>query len=466
MVEQELGVGCSTEPVLNGSILCLEITIEAALEPISYDGTFWLFNGSNSIAVSKDEVERIFSLRSEQDSLSSLSQESTFEQIYSSVFVSNQTYTSSTTETAEPQSQQLSWEMTLQSTAQQSDLNAKSFLMITELNSPETIDENASLGMILECKLECLNLKDKGSPSLTNAGVLLLHNNPEKFIPSATVLIAKFEDKSRQPVMMSEVRGPLIHQLNESLHLLNSQYLENTSASLLPSDAIREALLNALTHKDYLSGTPIRIAVYPDRLVIKNPSESATSEIDIAQRKHPKPHNPLLANALRMMGITNGWGDSLNAISDLCEQAGVKAPVIKHDNDHVSVALSFEPSSESSESDARAFQRLSVAADADKKQKATLPSENIGLSMLGANLPKNTPFNVRSVAAANNLDLTLTDEYVLRVLHTNGRVTALRIANVLGVSESTVRRSFRKLREHRLITRIGSDKAGYWQILS
>lgn len=373
MVEQELGVGCSTEPVLNGSILSLEITIEAALAPISYEGTYWFFDGLNTIAISKDEIDRIFALRTEQDDSLSQSQDNMFEQAYSSVFMTDQTYAPSSTESTGSDRQSRSWEMMLQPAVQPSDLNAKSFLMITELDSHEAIDENASLGMILERKLEYLNLKDKESSSLTNAGVLLLHNNPEKFIPGASVLIALFDENDRKPVEMDEVRGPLIHQLNESLRLLENHYLENVSAPLPPLDAIREALLNALTHKDYLSGTPIRIAVYSDRLVIENPSEPATNEMNIAQRRHPKPHNPLLANALRTMGITNGWGDSLNALSDLCEQAGMKPPVIEHDGDHVSAMFFFEPSGESSESDARMPQTFSITADVMKRRKKEDP---------------------------------------------------------------------------------------------
>lgn len=63
-----------------------------------------------------------------------------------------------------------------------------------------------------------------------------------------------------------------------------------------------------------------------------------------------------------------------------------------------------------------------------------------------------------------HLDMTQTDEYVLQVLTTNGRATAVRIAQALGVSERTVRRSFKKLREYGFIERIGSDKAGYWSV--
>ena len=79
--------------------------------------------------------------------------------------------------------------------------------------------------------------------------------------------------------------------------------------------------------------------------------------------------------------------------------------------------------------------------------------------------PRYTPFSARFMAVAPiSSFLITTDEYVLRVLHTNGRATAVRIANVLGVSESTVRRAFRKLKKHGLIDRIGSDKAGYWHV--
>lgn len=79
--------------------------------------------------------------------------------------------------------------------------------------------------------------------------------------------------------------------------------------------------------------------------------------------------------------------------------------------------------------------------------------------------PHKQTFKERSIAAANRLDMTSTDEYILKVLETNGRVTAIRIAEVLGVSESTVRRSFRRLREYGLIERIGSNKAGYWRVV-
>lgn len=79
--------------------------------------------------------------------------------------------------------------------------------------------------------------------------------------------------------------------------------------------------------------------------------------------------------------------------------------------------------------------------------------------------PKAKDFSKRSIAAANELNLTSTDEFVLQVLRADGRSTAPLVANLLGVSESTVRRSFKQLKQLGLIKRIGSTKAGYWRVL-
>lgn len=92
-------------------------------------------------------------------------------------------------------------------------------------------------------------------------------------------------------------------------------------------------------------------------------------------------------------------------------------------------------------------QNAPVSASSDKPSKAAAPS-----------------FKTRSVAAAKDLYLTNTDEYVLKVLNANGRATAPKIASLLGISESTVRRSFRRLKEYGMIERVGSDKAGYWKV--
>lgn len=70
----------------------------------------------------------------------------------------------------------------------------------------------------------------------------------------------------------------------------------------------------------------------------------------------------------------------------------------------------------------------------------------------------------RARATQQDTSLTLNDEKVLAMLDIDGRLTAPRIAKNLNISESTVRRSFRRLRDLGLIARVGSDKSGFWQV--
>ena len=107
----------------------------------------------------------------------------------------------------------------------------------------------------------------------------------------------------------------------------------------------------------------------------------------------------------------------------------------------------------------------SIADRQANEQEGAAPSPSAASPTSASSANHRPTFNETSIAAANRLDMTLTDEYILKVLETNGRVTALQIAKLLAISESTVRRSFRRLREYGFIERIGSNKAGYWRVL-
>lgn len=112
----------------------------------------------------------------------------------------------------------------------------------------------------------------------------------------------------------------------------------------------------------------------------------------------------------------------------------------------------------------RIFSQNEVATKIRERLSANEPAEQSAASARAAKAGR-APFSETSVAAANNIALTATDEFILQALTINGRVTGAMVIEVLGVSESTVRRSFRRLREHGFIERVGSNKAGYWKVL-
>jgi len=128
-------------------------------------------------------------------------------------------------------------------------------------------DDNDSL-------LENLELKE-GS-YLKRAATLLFFDQPEKFVSGAYIKIGFFvtDDDLRY---QDEIHGNLFEQVEKVLEILFSKYLkayisyeglQRIEAFLFPYPALREALLNAVVHKDYSSGIPIQISVYHDKIVL------------------------------------------------------------------------------------------------------------------------------------------------------------------------------------------------------
>jgi ATP-dependent DNA helicase RecG len=96
-----------------------------------------------------------------------------------------------------------------------------------------------------------------------------------------------------------------------------------------PKDAIREALLNAVAHKDYSGGVPIQISVYKDKLMIWNEGQLPENwTIETLLDKHSsKPFNPDIANALFRSGYIESWGRGISKMTEQCFNFGLPAPM-------------------------------------------------------------------------------------------------------------------------------------------
>ncbi len=89
--------------------------------------------------------------------------------------------------------------------------------------------------------------------------------------------------------------------------------------------------MNAIVHKDYGSGIPIQISVYPDRLMIWNPGQLPSNlTIEKLLQKHSsQPFNPDLANAFFRAGLIEAWGRGIERIMEACTNASVPPPTFR-----------------------------------------------------------------------------------------------------------------------------------------
>ena len=95
-----------------------------------------------------------------------------------------------------------------------------------------------------------------------------------------------------------------------------------------PKDAVREAVLNALSHKDYSIGAPIQISVYDDKIMIWNYGQLPEDwTVENLMQKHSSiPYNPDIANAFFRAGYVEAWGRGTIKISEQCRELGIPNP--------------------------------------------------------------------------------------------------------------------------------------------
>lgn len=181
------------------------------------------------------------------------------------------------------------------------------------------------------------NLQLKENDFLKRAAILLFHAEPEKFLTGAYIKIGYFETNDDLK-FQDEIHGNLFEQIEKTIDLLFTKYIKaeisyeginRIEKYEYPRDAVREALLNAIAHKDYSGGTPIQISVYSDKIIFWNEGQLPENwTIENLLIKHPsKAYNPDIANVLFRSGYIESWGRGTLKMIKECELAGLPKPI-------------------------------------------------------------------------------------------------------------------------------------------
>lgn len=312
IIERDLGIQCTTEPVLDGINLYLEILVPAVAEPLTYEGEYWLYSEGHNTR-------------------------STRETVWASL---NGTASQQDTEAGDT----LSWEMRPQPYVEQGQLNARQFLALGLLKIDAPDPPTSSVATAILRRIDYLNLRDARGEGITNAAIVLLHNHPETIIPGATVQL-ELVAQDNHALLRNEVGGGISCQVEESLRLLFEQYLpmavatstttENPVIALNfpPQEAVHDVLLDAIVGKNYETGQPVRVSVHPDKLIISMPCGGIET---------PGGANPVLARALHLMGYLDSQNANFERAVLRCGDMGAPLPVIEHGSRETTVTFSLD----------------------------------------------------------------------------------------------------------------------------
>lgn len=191
------------------------------------------------------------------------------------------------------------------------------------------------------------NLQLKEGKFLKRASILLFHPKPEKYITGAYIKIGFFESDSDLR-FQDEIHGNLFEQIEKTTELLFTKYikalisyegLNRVETYEYPKEGIREALLNAVAHKDYSGGVPIQISVYTNKLMIWNEGQLPENWTikNLLEKHASRPYNPDIANTLFRSGYIESWGRGTIKIINECKKARIPEPVFTYDSSDISV---------------------------------------------------------------------------------------------------------------------------------
>jgi len=256
-----------------------------------------------------------------------------------------------------------------------------------------------------------------------NGTVLFFGKDPESVFDKALIRCITFQGQDKRFIIDDKFfGGNLYRQFTQAIQWLrgklNVRYdIEGQGGGPrkeiweIPETVFKEAIINALSHRDYYDkGALIHIEVFDDRVEISNPGGlvSAIPESEFGKRSHSR--NPLIFGLFARMHLVEQVGSGVGRIQNLMKEADLPEVV---------------------------FQKYGIF----------------------------TVILKRPLVKGSEKSSEKSSEKILKLLKTNRSLTTDEIAVLIGVSVRTVKRNLKLLQTDKKLRREGSDKSGLWIVL-
>jgi len=292
---------------------------------------------------------------------------------------------------------------------------AKDFLPVFKAES------QISTGIPDEQLFKNLKLYTNGH-TFKNGAVLFFGQQPEAIIDRAIIRCIAFEGRDKRFIIDDKpFGGNLYQQYQQAMQWLkgklNVRYdIEGQGGRPrkeiweIPETAFKEAIINALSHRDYYDkGAVIHIELFSDRVEISNPGGlvSAIPEAEFGKRSHSR--NPLIFGLFSRMHLVEQVGSGIGRIQDLMKSAGLPEPI---------------------------FQKEGIFTVVLKRPVAGSVKSSVKSSVK-----------------------------IIELIIYNVHITIPELAENLGITTRAVEKQIANLKKQGIIERIGPDKGGYWKII-
>ena len=193
---------------------------------------------------------------------------------------------------------------------------------------------------------ELMSIKREGEITLSAA--LLFSPYPQAYFPQLCITaivvpgkeMGELGESGERFIDNQRIEGNIPDMLNAAIKfvrknmrtktIINSESGLREDRSDYPTVAIREAIINALVHRDYsihTEGMPIQIIMYEDRMEIRNPGGIyGRIRVDQLGKVQPDTRNPVLASSLEVLGVTENRYSGIPTIKKEMKKCNLREP--------------------------------------------------------------------------------------------------------------------------------------------
>jgi len=309
--------------------------------------------------------------------------------------------------------------------------------------------------------LTSLSIYRKGK--INNAGSLMFASKVEKFVPHAESIFVSFKGTDKTNIYdRNDVRDDLLTQFGEAVAFFKKHLnvrseirgFDRFDIYEIPLDALREAVVNAIIHRDYaIKGTSIYVRIYDDRIEIENPGGLPDGITKRDFGKSSVRRNPIIADLFYRMGKVERMGSGIERMRELMRNAGLKEPVFEMDaffrvtfyrDPHYSLKAGKEEGEKTVE------KGLAEKGREDTEKRRRKYGEKLEKELAGE--------------GAENLTQKTTQK-IIDAIAKKSDITQKELAVVIGITEDGIKYHITRLKKAGILERIGPDKGGHWKIV-
>jgi ATP-dependent DNA helicase RecG len=182
--------------------------------------------------------------------------------------------------------------------------------------------------------LEKLELIKDGKA--TWAATLLFHKYPQHFLSQAVIHCGKFKERT---IVIDDrmIEGTVIEQIEEAMDFIrknvNVRFVMTGKPAReevwdYPLEALREAVINAICHRDYTIPSNTEVRIYDNELIVWNPGGLPLGlTLEDLYRLHPSVlRNKGIGGIFYDMGLIEQWGSGIDKMRKACQKAGIPEP--------------------------------------------------------------------------------------------------------------------------------------------